>query len=137
MQRVRTPSRLLRYSLAAFAALLAALLAGCAAWGGGTEGAINSWNGAPYQDVASQWGAPTRSATPADGQVVRTWVSPSARFGVFGGPGGGGAAASFSLPGMGFNPERQCERNLTFKDDYVIRQTWQGTDVICSPFKRR
>jgi len=118
-------------------ALLAGLLAGCAAWGGGTEGARKSWDGARYEDVASQWGAHTRSAKLPDGQIAHTWVSPTARVGIFGGSGGGGAAASFPLPGMGSDPQKQCERTLTFKDGYVIQQAWAGTDEFCSPFKKR
>ena len=118
-----------------------ALLAGCAAWGGGTEGAQNSWNGARYDDVASQWGASTRSAALADGQVAHTWVSSTARhgglFGIFGGSGGVGAGVAFPLPGMGGGEQMQCERTLTFKDGYVVRQAWYGPDDICSPFKRR
>jgi hypothetical protein len=118
-------------------AMLAGLLAACAAWGGGTEGARKSWDGARYEDVASQWGAPARSAKLPDGQLVHTWVSPTARVGIFGGSGGGGAAASFPLPGMGSDPQKQCERTLTIKDGYVIQQVWAGTDEFCSPFKKR
>ena len=118
-------------------ALLAGLLAGCAAWGGGAEGARKSWDGARYEDVASQWGAPARSAKLPDGQVAHTWISPTASFGLFGGSGGSGAGASFPLPGMGSDPQKQCERTLTIKDGYVIQQAWAGPDNICSPFKKR
>lgn len=113
------------------------MLAGCAAWGGGTEGARNSWNGARYQDVASQWGAPARSAALADGLVAYTWVSPATLIGIFGGSVGYGAGATIPLPGMGGDPDKQCIRTLTFRDGYVIRQEWAGPDSICSPYKRR
>lgn len=119
------------------AALVAAALAGCAEWGGGTTGAINSWNGARYEEVAAQWGTPTRSGSAEGGAVTHTWLSPYVRFGIFGGNAGSGVAASFPLPGMGPDPAHVCERTLTFRDGRVVHQEWNGPDTICAPYKRR
>ena len=118
--------------------MLAGLLAGCAALGGGVEGAQKSWEGARYHDVVAQWGKPDRSAAPADGQVAHTWISPTSGVGAFGGSGGAGVGATFSFSTAGGgDPQKRCERILTFRDGYVTRQEWNGTAEFCSPFKRR
>lgn len=138
MARIIIPATRPRYAAGTWrAALLAGLLAGCADWGGGTAGAIDSWRGARYAEVEAQWGAPKSSVTTADGQIAYTWMTPATRFGIFAGSGGVGVATTFPLPGMGGDPLRQCERTLTFKDGYVIQQAWLGPNAMCSPYKRR
>lgn len=124
--------------------LLAVLLAGCATTGGGIEGAKSSWEGARYEDVVARWGAPNRQTGLSDGRQVYTWESAGsgggfpASVGVFGGSGGAGVGAIFGLPGMGMGGEsRRCDRTLTFKDDRLVDQFWQGHPGYCSAFKRQ
>lgn len=128
---------------AAAAALLAALLAGCATTGADLESARRSWDGARYDAVVQRWGPPARSTTLADGRQVHTWVSEEAyegsssavSVGVFGGSGGAGVGAMIGLPGAGGAP-RRCERTLTFRDGVVVEQTWLGHSAFCTSFRR-
>jgi hypothetical protein len=125
-------------SLLLMPVLLAAFLAGCAALGGGVEGARLSWESASYQDLVAQWGKPNRSAALEDGGIVHTWISPTSGVGAFVGSGGAGVGGTFSFSTTGGgDPQKRCERILTFKEGYVIRQEWHGTAEFCSPFKRR
>lgn len=128
------------------AALIAILLAGCAAFGGGIEGAKSSWQGANYDQVVLQWGAPNRQATLSDGRQAHTWVaeggyggsSSAVSVGVFGGSGGVGIGGIFGLPGMGAPAEPQrCERTLIFDNQRVVEQTWLGESSFCSAFKKQ
>ena len=124
--------------------LLALLLAGCATTAD-VDRARNSWQGAPYDEVVSRWGAPTRSTTLKDGRQVSTWVAEGATgssypasVGVFSGSGGGGVGATIGLPGMGgggSEPQR-CERTLTFRDGRVTEQSWIGQPALCSSFRK-
>jgi len=121
--------------------LLALLLAGCATTAD-VERSRNSWQGAPYEEVVSRWGAPNRSTMLADGRQVSTWVAEGGSggypgtIGVFGGSGGGGIGASIGLPGMGGGEPQRCERTLTFRDGRVTEQSWLGHPGLCSSFKK-
>lgn len=110
--------------------------------GGDIEGARSSWQGARYEEVVSRWGAPTRSATLADGRQVHTWVteggygsSSPAAVSIFGGSGGAGAGTSVIIGGGGGEPQR-CERTLTFQSGQVVEQAWRGKAAFCSSFRR-
>jgi hypothetical protein len=114
-------------------------LAACAGLVTDMDGARNSWQGMPYQDVVSQWGQPTSSAKDKNGRDTHTWVSegqlsrlvPS--IGIFVGSGSGvGAEVTPQATG----PLRRCERTLAFQDGRVVEQTWQGDDNYCSTFVR-
>jgi len=128
------------------APLLLTLLAGCASFGGDLERAKNSWQGARYDEVVSQWGAPTRSATLSDGQQAHTWVSEPGysgasptSVGVFGGSAGTGAGVGvvFGMPGMYGGEPQRCERTFVFRDDRVARQSWLGQQAFCAQFGKR
>jgi len=129
-------------------ALIPILLAGCAAFGGGIEGAKSSWQDARHDEVVLQWGAPNRQTTLADGRQAHTWVaeggyggSSSVSVGVFGGSGGRGAGVGvgtiFGLPGMGGAEPQRCERTLIFENQRVVEQTWLGEPSFCSAFKKQ
>lgn len=115
------------------------LLAACAGLLTDMNGARNSWQGMPYQDVVEQWGKPTSSTTQEDGRETHTWVSegqisrlvPS--LGIFVGSGSGVGAEVTPQPA---GPLRRCERTLTFQDGKVAEQSWQGDDNYCSTFVR-
>jgi len=116
------------------------LFAGCATFGGDSDGARNSWQGAAYAEVVSQWGAPSRSTTLLDGRQVHTWVAEGgssggfpASIGIFGGSGGGGVGGSVIFGG---GELQRCERTLTFQNDRVVEQTWLGPASFCSTFAR-
>jgi hypothetical protein len=128
--------------------VFAALLAACATVGVEQEvqEARQSWEGATYDDVVARWGPPARSATPAEGTQVHTWVSqeppvrgsgPSVGVGVFGGSGvGTGVGVGIGFPfGATVNPSA-CERTLTFKDGQLAEQQWTGDPAYCRYFKR-
>ena len=124
--------------------LLVILLTGCATLAD-VEKAKNSWQGMPYEEVVSRWGAPTRSTTLTDGRQVSTWVTEGAArgafpgsVGVFGGSGGAGIGAMIGLPGMGGGGGelQRCERTLTFRDGRVTEQNWIGQPALCGAFKR-
>ncbi|MGH8642323.1 MAG: hypothetical protein ACRET6_11460 [Burkholderiales bacterium] len=122
------------------ALLLTLLLAGCAS----IDKAKATWQGAPYDEVISRWGAPYRSTKLADGSPVHTWVAeggysggPATSVGIFGGSGGGGVGVgtSFIFGGGGGEPQR-CERTLVFRNGRVVDQTWLGDPTFCSQFQK-
>ena len=115
------------------------LLAACAGLRTNMNDARNSWQGISYKNVVQQWGQPTSSTDPKDGRQSHTWVSegqisrlvPSVGF-FFGTSGGIGGEVTPQASG----PIRRCERTLTFQDQKVVEQTWQGDDSYCSTFIR-
>ena len=120
------------------AALLALAAAGCAALGGDLAPAKASWQGARYDEVVREWGAPARSAPPAF-----TWVSESTRrlrpgVGVVFGTGSGGTSGGViaSLPFGDAGEPVRCSRTFTFRDGAVAEQTWLGQSDYCSTFSR-
>ena len=125
------------------AGLLMVALAGCASLRGDFSAARDSWRGAAYDEVASRWGAPSRSATLSDGRVVHTWVSegtvargtlyPSIGIGV--GSGGIGVGTGVTV-GPGGHAQVRCERTLVFSGGRVVEQTWQGDVDFCNGFRR-
>ncbi len=127
------------------AALIAALLVGCASGGGITE-ARDSWDGAAYDEVVLSWGAPARSTKLTDGRDVYTWVSesagsrgrvsPSVGIGISGGSGGGIGIGTGIMFGSGGGESVRCERTLIFKDGRVDEQNWQGPAEYCRSFGR-
>ena len=126
------------------ATLMVALLAGCAALGGGIGEATDSWDGATYDEVVLRWGAPARSTKLTDGRDVYTWVSESAGsrgssavgFGI--GSGGGGIGIGTGIMfGSGGGEAARCERTLIFKAGRVDEQNWQGPAEYCRTTPRR
>ncbi len=105
----------------------------------------NSWQGARYETVVAQWGAPARSTVLADGRDVHTWTSETGTggawypsVGVFGGSRGAGGGVGVALPGMGGAGGEllRCERTLFFRDDQVVEQSWLGNSRYCGTFRR-
>lgn len=127
-----------------FATLMAVLLAGCAAPGGGLTDATDSWDGATYDEVVLRWGAPVRSTKLTDGRDVYTWVSDSVgsrgsvhpSIGISGSSGGGIGIGTGILFGPGGGEPVRCERTLIFKDGRVEEQNWQGPAQYCRSFGR-
>jgi len=126
--------------------LAALLLAGCATLEQELDEVKGAWQGAPYDEVVTRWGAPARSATLPDGRQTHTWVSqeapisgggPQVGVGVFGGSGGGGVGVGIGFPFGGSVNRASCERTLTFKDNAVVDQSWSGDPGYCRFFKRR
>lgn len=126
--------------------LAALLLAGCATLEQELDEVKGAWQGAPYDEVVTRWGAPARSATLSDGRQTHTWVSqeapisgggPQVGVGVFGGSGGGGVGVGIGFPFGGSVNRASCERTLTFKDNAVVDQSWSGDPGYCRFFKRR
>lgn len=126
-----------------FAALMVLLLAGCATPDADMAGARGTWNGASYDEVVLQWGAPARSTKLTDGRDVYTWVSEGAAtrgsvypsIGISGGSGGIGIGTGVIFGAGGGEPVR-CERTLIFKDGRVGEQSWQGPAEFCNGFRR-
>lgn len=123
-------------------ALLVILLAGCATEPVDLNPTRDSWQGARYEAVVANWGAPTRSTTLADGRDVHTWVSESSAgglwypiIGVFGGSRGVGGGAGVTM-GQGGGELVRCERTFTFRDSRVVEQSWHGQSKYCSTFRR-
>jgi hypothetical protein len=123
-------------------ALVLVLLAGCATPAVDYSATRNSWQGAPYEAAVTQWGAPTRSRVLADGRNTHTWVSETAAggtwypsVGVFGGSRGVGVGTGVILGQSGVEYVR-CERTLTFREDRVVEQSWQGQSSYCNTFRR-
>jgi len=126
--------------------LAAFLLAGCATLEQELDEVKGAWQGAPYDEVVTRWGAPARSATLSDGRQAHTWVSqeapisgggPQVGVGVFGGSGGGGVGVGIGFPFGASVNRASCERTLTFKDNAVVEQSWSGDPGYCRFFKRR
>jgi len=126
--------------------LAALLLAGCATLEQELDEVKGAWQGAPYDEVVTRWGAPARSATLPDGRQTHTWVSqeapisgggPQVGVGVFGGSGGGGVGVGIGFPFGASVNRASCERTLTFKDNAVVEQSWSGDPGYCRFFKRR
>src|SRR5258706_14463348 len=120
------------------ATLMVALLAGCAALGGGIGEATGSWDGATYDEVVLRWGAPARSTKLTDGRDVYTWVSESAGsrgssavgFGI----GSGGGGISIRTRGMVRFRGREavrCERTADFQNRRVAEPNWRGPARRC------
>lgn len=127
----------------AAALIIVLFTAGCATFDADVVGAKDTWAGARYESVVSQWGTPVRSETMSDGRDVRTWVSEGAgggsfypSIGIFGGSGGVGVGTGVTM-GPGGGQYARCERTLFFRDARVIDQLWQGNARFCSTFKRR
>lgn len=127
--------------LAAVASSVLALLAGCAT----DPAADKAWQGATYDEVVAQWGAPQDGSTLSDGTDVRLWISELATaqpsttigFGVSGGRGGIGTGVGIHVP-VGPPPEpRRCERRLYFRGGYVADEEWLGDSAACAVFRRR
>ncbi len=124
-------------------ALIVLLLAGCATPEAFDYSATrNSWQGARYEAVVAQWGAPARSTVLADGRDVRTWFSETGSggalypsIGVFGGSRGVGTGAGMVL-GQGGGELLRCERTLYFRDGQVVEQSWLGNSRYCGTFRR-
>jgi hypothetical protein len=105
------------------------------------EKAKESWQGATYDEVVTQWGQPANQSAPADGMQTYTWFSErgeggGSSVGAYGGSGGAGVGISMPLPGMGVAPPGRCQRSLSFKDGRVVDQLWQGSTNYCSIFGR-
>ena len=121
------------------------LLAGCATSLVETQ---QGWRGAAYEDVIRAWGQPTSSTTLADGSVEHVWLAESPSygggssvgvgFGIFRGSGnvGIGGSTGVSVPVGGPSPPHRCERRLTFRDNVVVDQVWNGDARYCSGFRR-
>jgi len=126
------------------AALIAIVLAGCAAPGGELADTRGGWDGATYDEVVLRWGTPARSTKLSDGRDVYTWVSDSVGsrgsssvgFGVGGGRGGGIGIGTGVMFGSGGGESIRCERTLVFKDGRVDDQTWEGPAEYCRSFGR-
>lgn len=125
--------------------LFVAVLAGCATVEQEFDEVKNAWQGASYDEVVTRWGPPARSATLSDGRQTHTWISqeaavsgggPQVGVGIFGGSGGGGVGVGVGFP-FGTSVSRaSCERNLTFRDDIVVAQSWSGDQAYCRFFRR-
>jgi hypothetical protein len=119
------------------------LLAGCATPEPfDYSAARNSWQGAPFEAVVAQWGAPARSTVLADGRDVHTWFSETGSggalypsFGIFGGSRGVGAGAGVMV-GQGGGELLRCERTLYFRNGQVVEQSWLGNSRYCGTFGR-
>lgn len=124
--------------------ILTLMLAACAAPATLREDAARTWAGAPYDEVVARWGAPTRSATLADGRIVHTWVSEATQrrgtvfpsIGLFGGSGGIGGVGVGATVGPGGVGLARCERTLVFRDGRAVEQTWLGDGDYCGSFRR-
>ena len=123
-------------------ALVVIRLAGCATQPVDLTPTRDSWQGARYETVVAQWGAPMRSTVLPDGRDAHTWVSDSVSgglwypiIGVFGGSRGVGAGAGVTM-GQGGGEFVRCERTFTFRDARVVEQSWQGQSNYCSNFRR-
>jgi hypothetical protein len=124
-------------------ALMLVLLGGCATQTVDLNATRDSWYGARYEVVVTQWGEPARNTTLADGSDARTWVSEAVSgggswfpmLGIFGGSRGVGTGAGISLGQSGGDYTR-CERTLIFRDGQVVDQSWQGQSRYCSTFRR-
>jgi len=120
------------------------LSAGCAAVGGNSDAARDSWRGATYDEVVSRWGAPTRSTTLTDGRPAHTGISESTSsrgsfypsIGIFGGSGGVGVGTSVTA-GPGSYEQVRCERTLIFRIGRVVEQHWVGSADDCNEFRRK
>jgi hypothetical protein len=122
-------------------AAIIVLLTGCATPERDLTDAKDSWQGAAYDEVVVRWGAPVRSTKLGDGRGVRTWMSESSasRGGVSPsigiGSGGAGIGTGVMFRSAGGEPVR-CERTLTFRDQRVVEQNWQGPAEYCKEFRR-
>jgi len=122
-------------------AMVVVLLAGCTTLKTDLDAAQDSWYGARYEAVVSQWGAPTRSTVLADGRNAHTWVSVSAEswypsISVFGGSVVGVGVGTGVLLGQSGGEPARCERTLVFNDGQVVEQSWLGQWRYCSTFRR-
>lgn len=124
---------------------LAPLLANCALWRCADTTVRDAWLGASYDEVASRWGAPLRSAALNDGRLIHTWrtdgvVSRSSVWPTIGISAGSGFGVGIGV-GIGAGTSREvtasCERILTFKDRRVVEQTWHGPTDYCGEFRRQ
>jgi hypothetical protein len=125
------------------------VLTGCATLEEDLATARQSWEGAPYEQVVREWGAPARSTKLENGDAVHTWTSrtsyarpgPSIGVGVFGASGGRHSSSGVGI-GVG-GPIGQsegaveCERTLVFRESRVVEQTWRGVPEYCAGFRRR
>jgi hypothetical protein len=127
-----------------FMILIAASISGCAT---DLVEVREGWYGATYEDVTRAWGKPSGSTTLADGGVEHVWLaetpsysgsSVGVGFGIFRGSGniGVGAGTGVSVPVGGPAPPHRCERRLTFRDNMVVDQVWNGEPRYCSGFRR-
>lgn len=115
----------------------------CASTTDDMYGVERSWQGAGYDEAATRWGTPVRSATLSDGRQAYTWVSESTAsrgvvwpsIGIFGGGGGAGVGAGATI-GPGAPSLLRCERTLVFREGRVVDQSWQGDPQYCSTFQR-
>ena len=128
-------------------ALALAVLAGCATEPIDYSTTRNGWQGAPYETVVAQWGAPANNTVLADGRYVYSWFSQAGgsgggggwypSIGIFGGSGGVGVGVGTGITlGQGGGDFVRCERTLYFKEGRVVEQTWFGSPRYCSTFQR-
>ncbi len=133
----------MRLMKTAMLAAVLCLLAGCAAVRIDSDAARDSWRNAKYDEVVSQWGAPSRSTTLTDGRPAHTWISEgtSSRgsfypsIGIFGGS-GVGVGTSVAVGAGGYERVR-CERTLIFSIGRVVEQHWMGSADYCNEFARK
>lgn len=124
--------------------MMTLLLTACTAPATLREDAARTWGGAPYDEVAARWGAPTRSTTLEDGRIVHTWVSEATQrrgtvfpsIGLFGGSGGIGGVGVGATVGPGGVGLARCERTLVFRNGRAVEQTWLGDGDYCGSFRR-
>jgi hypothetical protein len=119
------------------------VLAGCATESVDYAGTRSSWQGARYETVVAQWGAPASTDVLPDGRELHTWFSQTGdgggawypSVGLFGGSRGVGVGTGVTL-GQGGGDYVRCERAFYFRDGRVVEQTWFGSSRYCSTFQR-
>jgi hypothetical protein len=116
------------------------LLAGCATLGGDIR--CEAVIGVTALDDVWPSEVLIAASTLSDGREVYSWESTGSSgflapgsVGVYGGS-GMGLGISLGLPGMGGGAPRRCDRMLVFEGGRVVEQTWQGSAVFCSQFRR-
>lgn len=105
------------------------------------------WYGATYDEVTRAWGKPGASTVFPDGSEEHVWVAETPSysgssigvgFGIFRGSGnvsvGGGTGVS--VPVGGAAPPHRCERRMTFRNNAVVDQVWNGEPRYCFGYRR-
>ena len=122
-----------------------AIVSACATSGSESDvaAARESWDGARYEAVVAQWGAPQHQAMTPDGRTAYSWNSRSTgaarsgaapSFSVFGSS-GMGVGAGIGV-GSGGGDTLRCDRTVYVQNNIVVEQKWNGNPRYCRTFAR-